>query len=156
MYVVHAVGLLVLAAAMVVFSNLDDQVDADGRIIAYAMAAMCLTGALISGWRARQAPPGALAVLPEHAPPPQRLQYYRRMLWLSALAFPAATAVVAYELYHLESGTVASVTIWEPFATVYRHFGFWPAVLSVPLLGLLCAMVLLDRLRRLESSRAAD
>lgn len=156
MYVVHAVGMLVLAIAMIAFSTLDDYVDSDGRIFAYALAGLCVAGGIVSIWRAYQAPAGAFAVLPEHGPPSAQVQHYRRALGLSAVAFPVATAVVACDLHRLEWGAVTSVSIWEPFATVYRHFGFWPAVLAVPLLGLVCSTVLLIRLRGLSAPSTAE
>ncbi len=62
-----------------------------------------------------------------------------RTFWKQILGFGAAfvvlTAFTVSDLNDLESEAVSSVSVWAPIAFVYEHFGYWPAVLLVPALG---------------------
>jgi uncharacterized membrane protein YjdF len=63
---------------------------------------------------------------------------------IGIVSAPIATgllgAYTAYQLMQLESGAAQSVLVRRPIADLYESFGFWPAVLFVPVLGLLFAL----------------
>jgi hypothetical protein len=90
-------------------------------------------------------------VIVDRAANPEQARHFRRMLWLSAVAFPVMTAWIAYDLQQLENDIVSEVTIWAPVAAVYDHFGYWPAVLVTPLVGILCCTVFLFKLTKLTA-----
>jgi hypothetical protein len=85
-------------------------------------------------------------------PPDQRVRALRRLMWLAAIAFTPATALVAYELAQVEYGSARSVSVWAPVAFVYNALGFWPAVLFVPTVGLLLILALAWKLRTVRES----
>ena len=57
---------------------------------------------------------------------------------------------MAYELHQLESGAVTQVRTWLPIALLYRCFGFWPAVLFLPVLAALGLISIAVRIRKLR------
>jgi hypothetical protein len=146
--IVRACGLFVLALGIGAFSFAPD-VDSQGRIFCYAVAGLCVLMGLFNLRQARQSPPDAtITTIPDRAPIPTQIHYFRRMLWLSAIAFPALTAWVAYDLQQLESGATVHARIWAPLAPIYEHFGYWPTVIALPLLGIVCCTVFTFKLRK--------
>jgi hypothetical protein len=86
--IIRACGLFVLALAIGAFSFAPD-VDAEGRIFCYAGAGLCALMGLFNLWRARRSDPDATVTsIPDRAPIPAQISYFRRMLLLSAIAFP--------------------------------------------------------------------
>ena len=81
---------------------------------------------------------------------PAQMQHCRRMLWVSAIVFSLAIAMMAINLNQLESGKVKQAGLWEPFATIYRHFGYWPALGSMALLGVVCCSLFALKLKSLS------
>ncbi|HLX62214.1 MAG TPA: hypothetical protein VKX17_13115 [Planctomycetota bacterium] len=110
--------------------------------------------ASVNFWRALKTPNDQIVPRVQHAPTDVQLSYYRRMLIAAAIAFPLLTAYITYELYQLESGTAQSVQIWAPVAGIYQLIGFWPAVLFVPILGVICCTVFIFRIRHLRANSA--
>ena len=149
--IVRACGLLVLALGIAAFSFAPD-VDAQGRIFCYAAVGLCVLMGLFNLWRARRSAPGATVTpIPDRAPIPVQIYYFRRMLLLSAIAFPIMTIWVAYDLHQLESRAVERVTIWAPLVPIYEHFGYWPTVISLPVLGIVCCGAFIYKLRKLRT-----
>jgi len=140
--IVCGCGLLVLAlgSAGVSFTP---TIDAEGRVLCYAGAGLCALLGFLNLWWARRTPAEAMVtVIPDRAPVSEQVRYYRRMLWLSLIAFPALSALSAYELHELESGAADSVRLWAPLAFLYERLGYWPTVLAPMALGLACAALL--------------
>jgi hypothetical protein len=71
----------------------------------------------------------------------------RRYIWITGLGTTLISAWIAYKLIQLESGAARSVSVWFAVADVYESFGFWPAVLVAPALGLLGLLALGWKLR---------
>jgi len=63
------------------------------------------------------------------------------------------SAFAAYELAQLEFGFTHTATVWGPVALIYELFGFWPAVLFIPVAGSLVLMVLARRLRSVKETQ---
>lgn len=124
-------------------------VDAQGRRISIGLAAFF---GLIAAWRFfvafRSSPTEPQFQGVQNAPPELQVAYYRRMIWVTALAFPALTALTAWQLSKLESGTTKNVRIWAPLAFLYDHVGFAPTVAAIPALGLVCVWVFVHKLRQ--------
>ena len=151
----RAVALLILALVCLCFPLLAD-VDAFGRNFLIALTALCVALALFNFWRARRAAPGAFVTVdPQQASVPEQLRCYRRLLWMSSLAFPVLIAWTAYDLQRLETGAVASVRLWAPVVWLYRHGGFWPTLVSLAVLGLVCVATFAFKIRRLPSATSA-
>jgi hypothetical protein len=148
---VRACSFFVLALGLGVFS-FAPEVDEFGRNFCYAGAGVCVLVTLFNLWKARRTPAEAtITTVPDLAPVPEQIQFFRRMLWSSAIAFPVLTVWVAYELHQLESGAEKEVTIFAPLVPVYEHFGYWPAVILSPILGAVCCAVFIHKLRQLAN-----
>jgi hypothetical protein len=149
--IVRAICFFVLALGIGAFS-FAPAVDAEGRIFCYAGAGLCALIGLFNLWRARRSDPdAAVTPIPDRAPIPIQISYFRRMLLVSVIAFPILTVWVAYDLRQLETGAVERVTIWAPLVPIYEHFGYWPTVISLPVLGIVCCAVFIYKLRKLTS-----
>jgi hypothetical protein len=68
----------------------------------------------------------------------QVLSRYWKQILLFGSAFVALTVITVMDLNALESGAVQSVRLWAPIVSFYERFGYWPAVLLVPVLGVVC------------------
>jgi hypothetical protein len=89
--------------------------------------------------------------LPVNATDSQQIRYYKRAILIGAIAFPAFTIINIYSIHSLESGTEQTIELWGPISFIYTNAGYWPAVLSVPLVGTLCILVLLKKISVLKS-----
>lgn len=146
---VRAGAALVLAIAFAVIPFVA-QLDTFGRVLSYASSGACVLAALVYVLWSRRTPPEKIVVaFPAHAPPSEQRRLYRRMLWASVVAFPVLTATVAYELHQLESGKKDRARLWAPLVPIYEHLGFWPTVLAPLLLGAVCCVVFVVKLRKL-------
>jgi hypothetical protein len=147
---VRAGGLFVLAAAFLLFPLLCE-VDSLGRNFLLVFVGLCLLFGLLNIFWGLRTSPAEIRPPIHKAPVSVQAQYYRRMFRLSALVFPIMTCWLAYDLHSLELGSAKSVRIWEPFALIYRNFGYWPAVLSSLLLGVICCLFFLSKMKKLSS-----
>lgn len=150
--VVRACGFFVIALVLggIPFVN---ETDSEGRIISFTFAGFCILMGIFNLWRSRRASPSdTVTKIPELTLVPDQARYFRRMFWLSIVVFPAMTVWVAYDLHRLESGVVERIRIWWPASLVYDHFGFWPAVLLLPVIGLICTFVFIYKLRKINAS----
>jgi hypothetical protein len=68
-------------------------------------------------------------------PPAERARQLRRFMWIIPIVLIPGAAWIAYDLVQVEFGTARSVRVWAPVALMYNLFGFWPAVLFLPVLG---------------------
>jgi hypothetical protein len=75
---------------------------------------------------------------------------------IGIVTFPILTALfgglMAYQLMQVESGAAQSVRVWRPVALLYESFGFWPAVLCVPVMGLLLLLAFVWKLWSIRQS----
>jgi hypothetical protein len=126
-----------------------DVSDDDGNLFAVLIALAFGLLAFIKFRKIRQASEVEQAYeLAELAPPEDATEeelasYYKRLLLFLWLALLALTAIVVWALNDLETGALETVRVWAPIAFLYAHFGYWIAVLSAPLLGIILSVVLL-------------
>lgn len=73
----------------------------------------------------------------------------RVMMPVLGIATIAGTWFITHDLLRLESREVEQVRVWAPVAYVYDLFGFWPAVLLFPALGMFGIMAMAAGLRAL-------
>jgi hypothetical protein len=86
-------------------------------------------------------------------PPAEGARQTRRGIWVIAIIAVLGTAFMAYQLVQVEFGTERNVTVWAPVAMMYQFFGFWPAVLFVPALGLFIIAVMARKLRTIKEAQ---
>lgn len=149
--IVRACGLLIVALVIGLLPFVLD-LDEEGVIFCYAGGGFCMLLGMLNLWLARRASPDeTVTEIPERAPVPAQIRYYRRAFWLSAITFPVMTIWVAYDLHQLESGAAKNVRIWAPLVPIYEHLGYWPTVLSLLLFGVGCCVILAFKIRRLTA-----
>jgi hypothetical protein len=149
--VVRACSLCVLALGIGCLPLLIEP-DESGCIFCFAIVAGCVGAGLVYLWLAQRTPPSeTVTFFPDRAAPAEQARYHRRMLWVSAVGVPLLSFVTAYELHQLESGATDRVHIWASLALIYEHFGYWPTLISLPLLGVRCCAIFIGKLRKLNA-----
>jgi hypothetical protein len=78
----------------------------------------------------------------------EQVNFFKRLLWVTVLVFPVITVLNVQALNTLEKGERAS--IWVPVAVLYDFGGYWPAILSVPVLGALCCTIFLWKIAKIK------
>jgi hypothetical protein len=142
-------GLIGSVVVLVAVSGLPKDKFFEGLLIGAGIALFGVGLTVWGGftaWRHRQADDTAPMTLDDY-PLEEQPRQLRRYMWLTVVATAFTSAVVAYPLMQLESGAAASVRVWFAIADIYESFGFWPAVLFVPALGLLGLLALGWKLR---------
>ncbi len=95
--------------------------------------------------------------LPEDATAEEGAGYYKRLILFLWLALGALTFITVWDLNDLEARTALSVSVWAPVAFLYSHFGYWVAVLSAPLLGVvLTGSFILRWQKHVRASKKTD
>ncbi len=149
LHLIEGSGHFVFAGGMVVLSLLDP-LDNTTRIFMFILVpALALSGSF-HFWSALRTPSvAAVTLIPGRAPVPEQIRILRRSLWLSAFAFSLVSICVAYDLHQLETGVVDYVRTAEFSGFLYEHFGYWTAVLAIPVLGFICCTGFVLKLRKL-------
>lgn len=151
-YLIRGWSYAAVAGIGPVLAVLGEIPDTDHYIVAGIFTMVFGTISYIAFKRARKAGPDEQV---HYAPPPgtpveEQLTFYRRYLTLSLCAAPLAGAFTFWQLHPLHDGTAESVRTWAPLALLYDHFGFWPAVLSLPVLFVAFAAVFVRKIKRLR------
>jgi hypothetical protein len=130
--------------------------DALGVGFAVAFAAIFGARAAWHAWKLSRTGAGEqVAMNVDGLPAAERPAALRRIMWLGGSAAAALSVWSAWGLWSVESGRAERAEVWGPVATVYRHFGFWPAALTCPALGVLIVSSARTKLRKLEAEAAA-
>ena len=137
-------GIAVLIAVIIfivipfIFSNIDEI----GRIFCFFLAGLLFFIAIYNFRQYKKSHPDS-KVYENIAAAPANLQvkYFKKIMFLSYVAFPAMSAFTAWELNNLESGNAETVQLWFPLGLIYGHMGYWPAVLSPICLGIICVVI---------------
>ena len=130
----------------------DGPKDLEGAIFVVLLGLALLGWGAFSLWRHSKLDPTAPVHTIDDLPVDQRVRTLRRMMLIVPIAFTPVAALVGYELAQLEYGLAKSVRVWAPVALLYNNFGFWPAVLLVPVAGLLLIMMLAWKLRTIREN----
>jgi hypothetical protein len=154
--IVRACGLFLVALVIGMLPFILE-LDRKGIIGCYAGGGFCMLLGILNLWLARRTSSDEIVTdIPERAPVPAQIRYYRTVFWLSLVSFPVMTIWVAYDLHQLESGAAENARIWAPLVPIYEHFGYWPTVLSLLLLGLGCCVLLAFKIRKLTARGTTD
>jgi hypothetical protein len=87
-------------------------------------------------------------------PPAEGARQTRIAIWVLAIIFILGSGFMVYQLVQVEFGRQRA-TVWAPVAMMYDFFGFWPAVLFVPVLGLLILFALARKLRTIREGQTS-
>src|SRR5262245_43513124 len=141
-------GLAVLGMPLFI----DGPIDFEGMIFMVLIGFGFLAWGAFSFWRhSRLSPPAPIHTI-DDLPLDQRVRTLRRMILIVPIAFTPLAALVGYEIAQVEYGWVASARVWAPVALLYNNFGFGPAVLFVPAVGLLLILGLALKLRTITEA----
>ena len=83
----------------------------------------------------------------EDYPPEEQARQTRNFMWFICVGTVLLGGFMASQMMQVEFGPAQSVRVWWPVALLYDSFGFWPAILCVPVLGLLILLALAWKLR---------
>src|SRR5262245_38543378 len=145
-YIVAGVAVL----AMPLF--IDGPKDSEGAIFLVLFGLGFLSWGAFSLWRHSRLDATAPVHTIDDLPLDQRVRTLRRAILIVPIAFTPVAAFVGYEIAQVEYGLAKSVRVWAPVAFLYNNFGFWPAVLFVPTVGLLLIMGLAWKLRTIREA----
>lgn len=128
---------LLVVGGCLLFATSSDQSDTFGRVAGVCMLVFFMYKSFMSfqGLQVVRQEDIAFAP-PTDATEQEQIIYCKKILWLSSVAFPALSIWICLDLNRLESGSTDSVSIWEPVALLYETFGYWVAVLAVPIFGI--------------------
>jgi hypothetical protein len=85
----------------------------------------------------------------------EQIKYYKRTLYIALIAFPVLTFIIIMQLNSLESGSVESLILIEPVAYLYTQFGYWTAIMAIPVSGCIVALLLFRKIRLIKSGKSA-
>lgn len=81
----------------------------------------------------------------------EQIASLKRLMYLFLPACVVLSTWIIYDLNQLESGGADSVRLWAPVAFLYDQLGYWPAILFVPVLGLVVLGLLWRQIRLRQS-----
>ncbi len=77
----------------------------------------------------------------------EQIDFHKKTIYIGGVAFLLLTIIVVCDLNDLESGQTESISTFAPVVFVYQQFGYWPAVLTLPVLGLACVIIFLKKIK---------
>lgn len=89
---------------------------------------------------------------PTDATKSEIISYYKRLFYISIPAFIILSVWIYYDLTELESGNEDSVTIWAPIAFLYEKGGYWLAILTTPIIGIICCFAFWKIIKKTKES----
>jgi hypothetical protein len=76
----------------------------------------------------------------------EKISFYKRMVLIAIPAFIILSVWTYLDLKSLESGAVAYVSLWGPISLLYNLGGYWLALLTTPVLGIIIVTLLLRKI----------
>lgn len=122
----------------------------EGRII---LGLLSVAGVSLGGflaWRRSRVDTAAPIPTLDDYPPLEQARQIRATMRFIAIVTILFGGYTAYQVMQVEYGWARSVRVWEAVAGVYNAYGFLPAILCVPLLGLLILLALAWKLRSIR------
>lgn len=149
---------LLAIGGVCLFLLITTELDEMGLTIAITGSIVCLGFAAWRIWKGLHAVPAeSPAVAPDgisHLPPAEQVVKLRKLRLFALLATWGFGVWTWSDLTSIEQGKAESVYTWAPIAMLYDWFGFWPAVLAMPVLGVVLWFVATRRIEKAEA--AAD
>jgi len=155
LHFIYAYGCLAIVVVMLLLPFLVP-IDETGMILGLMFVGVLLSKSAWHFFRAFRTPSRKqvmpMGELVKRLPTSSQIVYYRRVLWISGIAFPLMAALLAFDLHRLETGEVNRVSIWIPIVPIYQYLGYWPSVLSPLVFGVICGGALALKIRKLSGS----
>jgi hypothetical protein len=114
----------------------------EGRMIVGLLGAAGVALGSFLAWRHSKQDISAPMPTFDDYPPLEQARQIRTSMRMIAIVTILFAGFMAYQVMQVEYGWARSVRVWEPVANLYNSFGFWPAVLCVPVLGSLILLAL--------------
>lgn len=147
----RAIYFFVIATIILIIA-FSAETDDFGKVAAGVLFTFFFAFGCLLLWLAKRTPADVVVTSnPNRLPLPQRIRHYKRSLWVTPIAVAAYVGMLAYDLHQLESGAVKQVSIWQPMALLYEHFGYWPTVLCLPTVCLICTVIIWRKLRQAQA-----
>lgn len=82
----------------------------------------------------------------------EQIAFYKKYMYLSAVGLSLLSIITILDLNDLVSGREQEISLLEPAAFVYKQFGYWPAVLTIPAIGIIITLLGIRKIHVLKSS----
>lgn len=79
-----------------------------------------------------------------------KIRFYKRMIFVSLLAFPVLTFLVIDDIHGFQYHKADFPDLWWPIAYAYKHYGYWGGVLFSPVLGIVVITIFLIIIRKIK------
>lgn len=147
-----AAGIACLVA-LVLWFNSGEPVETEGVVILSLIGLGGIAFGSLFLWRhSRQDPTTPLQTV-DDLPPAEGARQTRNLMWIVGAVLTLGAAFMAYQLAQVEFGSARSATVWGPVALIYELFGFWPAALLLPALGVFIILALARKLRAIKEGQ---
>lgn len=144
------IGCLV---ALFLWFNSGEPIETEGVVILSLLGLGGLAFGALFLWRHWQQDPATPIQTVDDLPPAEGARQTRNFMWIVGIVLTLGAAFMAYQLAQVEFGSARSATVWAPVALAYDLFGFWPAVLLLPALGVVIILALARKLRAIKESQ---
>lgn len=81
----------------------------------------------------------------------EQIAFYKKYTVLSAVGLSLLSIITILDLNDLTSGREQEIRLLEPAAFVYEKFGYWPAVLTIPVIGIVITLLGVRKIHTLKS-----
>lgn len=83
----------------------------------------------------------------------EQIAYYKRMVRIGIVAFLILTCMTIYDLNQVQSGEVEHLRTWMPVSFLYNLGGYWLAIMTTPLIGLITLYLLIRKIKQLKAKQ---
>lgn len=91
-----------------------------------------------------------------HLPPAEQVKTLRKARLFMVLGLVVLEGFTGYDLWSVDTGRVLSADTWLPLGMLYDFAGFWPAVLALPVVGVILWVVATRRIKKAEQVWSAS
>jgi hypothetical protein len=70
----------------------------------------------------------------------EKIKFYKRYIYITLVSVPILSFFIIDDINNFENGSAGNLSLWWPVAILYKYYGYWVGVLSVPLLGVILVL----------------
>jgi len=82
----------------------------------------------------------------------EQIAFYKKYTVGSAVGLSLLSIITILDLNDLVSGREQEISLLEPAAFIYEQFGYWPALLTIPFIGVIITLLGVRKLNILKST----
>lgn len=82
----------------------------------------------------------------------EQIAFYKKYTIASAVGLSLLSIITILDLNDLVSGKEQEISLLEPVAFLYEQYGYWPAVCSIPIIGLIIVLLGIRKINILKST----